>query len=64
MEFVEKAIIGALSGALLGLSGWVYSTGSRVSAVETAQAGMKDDVKVIREDVREIRKVLLGPKGP
>lgn len=60
----EKIVLSVLSGLVLGLGGWVYSTGSRVSAVETAQAGVQENVQVIREDVREIRKALLGPKGP
>ena len=56
----EKALVGFLTAAVLGLSGWVYSTGNRVSAVEATQTSIQDSVQVIREDVREIRKALLG----
>lgn len=56
----EKIVLSVLSGLVLGLGGWVYTTGSRVAAVEATQGGVQEDVKVIREDVREIRRVLLG----
>lgn len=57
---LEKLVLSILSAAIVGLGGWVYSTGSRVTAAEVSQESIKDDVKVIRDDVREIRRAILG----
>lgn len=56
----EKFILSALTAAVVALGGWVYSTGSRVTAAEVSQSSIKDDVRVIRDDVREIRRAILG----
>jgi hypothetical protein len=42
--------------ALTGLVGWVYTTGSRVAALEARQPTLEESLREIREDVREIRK--------
>jgi len=61
---LEKLLLSLLGAALLAQSAWVYHTGSRVTAVEVQNVSVQENLQVIREDVREIRKALLGPKAP
>lgn len=61
---VEKVILGALCSVLLGLGGWVYATGNRVTAVETRVDVEHQTISEIHEDVRELRRVLIGPRTP
>lgn len=49
-----------LLAAITGLVGWILVMGNRVSALEAVQPGLQEDVKVIRQDVREIRAWALG----
>jgi hypothetical protein len=66
-QYFEKVVMSLLSAAVLGLSGWVYTTGSRVTAIEVQQTATQQNVQeslqVIRDDVRDLRNALLGPKG-
>lgn len=63
MRQYEAWTVPLLTAALLALTGWIYTTGNRVVALETRVPSLEDNVKEIRKDVREIRE-WLRPKGP
>ena len=65
-DFREKIdqylLLPLVLAASVGLAAWVMNTGNRVSAMEVQLPTMQEDVKVIRDDVREIRN-WLQPKS-
>lgn len=52
---LERVVAGILTAAIVGLSGWVYSIGTKVAAVEANEPHIRESIQVIRDDVREIR---------
>lgn len=61
---VEKVVFALISTVIMALGGWVYATGNRVTAVETRVDGEQKTISEIHEDVRELRRVLIGPRTP
>lgn len=57
---VVKVVWSLVTAALLGLAGWVYTVGNRVTAVETDQKHVQDTLHEIRDDVRSINSYLRG----
>jgi hypothetical protein len=55
----DKWLLGILSAAVIALCGWIYTTGSRVSALETADKSQIEMLAEIHKDVREIRAWLM-----
>lgn len=52
---LERVVAGLLTAAVVGLSGWIYSVGTKVAAVEANESHVRESIQVIRDDVREIR---------
>lgn len=55
-----------LVATILGLAGWIMSQGERVAALEATDKSLggqigelRDDVKEVKQDVRDIHKYLL-----
>jgi hypothetical protein len=59
---IDKLVLGLISAGFLALAGWVYSTGNRVTALETMQPGIEKRLDTIGADVKDIRNYLLDPK--
>jgi cbb3-type cytochrome oxidase subunit 3 len=55
MRIPDSVAVPVVTGALLALAAWVYSTGNRVAALEARQPTIEENLNVIREDVRQIR---------
>jgi hypothetical protein len=66
MRIPDSFILPIIASAFLALAGWIYTTGNRVTALETRQPTIEENLKVIREDVREIRQWVVpnAPVGP
>jgi hypothetical protein len=61
-----KVLAGLILAAIVGLAGWAYATGNRMTAVEAAlksqekfDAQMHEDLKEIKQDLRQVREILL-----
>lgn len=58
---VQSILASLLLALVSGIISWFVTTDRKVSALEIQQVAIHDDVKVIREDVRELRKAFIGP---
>jgi hypothetical protein len=56
--------VAVLAAATTGLAGWVYSTGAKVAALEAGLSALAQTSHETREDVRDLRTALLGPRPP
>jgi hypothetical protein len=56
---IDKLLLGLISAAFLALAGWVYTTGNRVTALETRQPTIEERLERIQSDVSQIRDYLL-----
>jgi hypothetical protein len=60
----EKLVVAVVSATMLGVVGWVYSTGNRVTALETRQPVIEKKLDNIAEDVRQIRDWIVPAPRP
>ena len=68
---VYRIALMLLGAAVLGLTGWILSQGERVSALETSDRGLAQQIENVRQntqdikqDVRDIHQYLLDGVKP
>lgn len=59
---LDKLILGLVSAGFIALAGWIYTTGNRVTALETKIPTIDDKLNTIQTDVRDIRNWLMPEK--
>lgn len=62
MRLKDELVIPLITAAFLAMAAWVYTTGNRVTALEVRQPTLEENLKEIRQDVKDIRAWLMGDR--
>lgn len=57
-DAIMKVVWSLITAAIVGLSGWAYAVGNRVSVVEERVSGLKDTLSEVKSDVKETKHML------